>query len=133
MLGIVLVSSAVAVVALGAAAIWWLRHDLRPAASGALGMVVTPHDAGMSKSDARRFVEHVMHDRVGRDLSAPDYDRLADAVIRLRTASHALEAPASTAEQAAQRQAMQTALADIGAISGLPPSELTSAFADDER
>ena len=89
--------------------------------------------AGMSKREARRIVERVMRERVGRDLSAPDYDRLADAVIRLRTASRALaSSDLATADQAAERQAMQSALSDIVTITGLQPSELSGAFASDD-
>jgi hypothetical protein len=89
--------------------------------------------AGMSKREARQIVERVMRERVGRDLSAPDYDRLADAVIRLRTASRALaSSDLATADQAAERQAMQSALSDIVTITGLQPSELSGAFASDD-
>ena len=77
-------------------------------------------------------MQSVVERRLGRTLAAADYDRLADVVIQLRTASRALQhpedAPAGSAEQDRLRAVVRQALDDIATITGLPPAELSDAL-----
>jgi len=78
----------------------------------------------LSQRDARRLVEHVVKDRLGRDLSAQDYDRMADAVIRLRTASQALRRSDDSKTREREATVLRNALAEIQSIAGVPASDL---------
>jgi len=69
-------------------------------------------------------VEHVVKDRLGRDLSAQDYDRMADAVIRLRTASQALRRSDDSKTREREATVLRNALAEIQSIAGVPASDL---------
>lgn len=85
----------------------------------------------MSQREARRLVERAVKDRLARDLSSDDYDRLAEALLRLRAAARELRRADDLATRARERDAMQQALADIRTISGLQPSDLGDALEGD--
>jgi hypothetical protein len=89
----------------------------------------------VSPREARRLVEHVVKTRLGRDLGAADYDRLTDAVLRLRTASRRLRTAgdASPAVRERERGEIEAALADMRAITGLSANELGGLFGSDEE
>ncbi|MEO6029580.1 MAG: hypothetical protein ABIR79_22165 [Candidatus Binatia bacterium] len=80
--------------------------------------------APFSQRDARRLVEHVAKERLGRDLGAQDYDRLADAVMRLRAAALALRRSPDPQVREQQGTALRDALAEIQEIAGVPASDL---------
>lgn len=92
----------------------------------------TPSAPPVSRREARDLVGRLAKDRLGRDLSADERERLADAVVRLRTAARALRAtddsPGGLAERRLQQDAMRNALDDVTRITGIPPSELGTAF-----
>ena len=81
----------------------------------------------MSHREARRLAENIMKNRLGRDLSSDDYDRLADALLRLRAAARELRRTDDVATRARERDTMQQALADIQTLSGLQASDLGAA------
>jgi len=91
----------------------------------------------MSHREARGLVERVVKDRLAVDLSSQEYDRLADAVLRLRAAARKLrtadDSPSGMAIRARERDAMQRALTEIQTISGLQASDLGEAFEGDGR
>lgn len=78
----------------------------------------------LSQGDARRLVEHVVKDRLGRELGAQDSERLADAVIRLRAAAQALRRSDDSSTRERQGSALRDAFAEIEAITGVPASDL---------
>jgi hypothetical protein len=85
----------------------------------------------------RALVERVFKGKLpDRELTPRDYDRLVDAVMRLRSALRSLrrgdELPASAAVLDEHRQAVRLALGDIEVITGVPPSQLGDVLVSDD-
>ena len=82
-----------------------------------------------AERDARRVAERALADKLDRELTSADYDRIAGAVLQLRTALATLRTdPGNSAAMADVRDA----LADMQAVSGMSPSELSRIFPPDE-
>jgi hypothetical protein len=86
----------------------------------------------LSRRDVRRMVEHVAETRLAGKLTPEDYDRLTDAVMRLRAAARRLRTAAEPNAHAGERAALATALDDIRSITGVAPSELGGVFVADD-
>ncbi len=80
-------------------------------------------------SDARRVVQQALADKLERELTPDDYDRLAAAVLQFRTALATLRRDPGDSAAAAD---LRAALAAMQATSGLPPSEIGRIFPPDE-
>jgi hypothetical protein len=91
---------------------------------------VPPARDRLSRKTVRALVERVFKGKLAdRELTPRDYDRLVDAVMRLRSALRSLrrddESPAASAAVLDEhRQAVRSALGDIEVITGVPPSQL---------
>jgi hypothetical protein len=91
----------------------------------------------LSRKDVRGLVERVFKGKLAdRELAPRDYDRLVDAVMRLRSALRIVRrddaSPAGAAALDKQRAAVRSALTEIEAITGVPPSELGNVLASDD-
>jgi hypothetical protein len=98
---------------------------------------VPPARDRLSRKNVRALVERVFKGKLAdRELTPRDYDRLVDAVMRLRSALRSLHrddgSPASAAVLDEQRQAVRSALGDIEVITGVPPSQLGDVLASDD-
>jgi hypothetical protein len=93
----------------------------------AVGPAAAP--TSRAERDTRRMVERTLADKLDRELAPADYDRIAGAVVQLRTALATLRTdPGNPAAMADVRDA----LAEMQGVSGLPPSELAHIFPPDE-
>jgi hypothetical protein len=106
--------------------------------AGAAGTVargdVPPARAPLPRAEVRHALERALAGRLAdRELTPQDYDRLVDAVIRLRTARRLMrgagESAADSAARDEQRRALLAALGEIEEIVGVPPSALGDALA----
>jgi hypothetical protein len=91
----------------------------------------------LSRKDVRALVERVFKGKLAdRELAPRDYDRLVDAVMRLRSALRVVrrggESPADGAALDRHREAVRSALTEIEAITGVPPSELGNVLESDD-
>jgi len=91
----------------------------------------------LSRKDVRGLVERVFKGKLAdRELTPRDYDRLVDAVMRLRSAlrivRRADESRAGGAALDKQRAAARSALTEIEGITGVPPSELGNVLVSDD-
>lgn len=98
---------------------------------------VPPERDQLSRNNLRGLVERVFKGKLAdRELAPYDYERLVDAVMRLRSAlgilRRAEKSQASAAALDEQRQAVLSALANIGEITGVWPSELGNVLAPDD-
>jgi hypothetical protein len=88
-----------------------------------------PARARRARRDTHAMVRGVLDGKLDdRELTPADYDRLTDVVLRLRTAARILrsadDSAAGDAARVEQRQVLAAALAEVEAITGVPPSEL---------
>jgi len=108
-----------------------------PADGSSAARAPAPADDAPSRREVRGLIARVLDGRLpDRQLTARDYDRLTDAVLRLRAANRTTRDAGETSDAAtlnAQQQAALSALTDIETITGIPPSELGELFAADER
>ena len=95
-----------------------------------------PAEDASSRREVRALIARVFDGKLpDRQLTARDYDRLTDAVLRLRAANRAAQSGGESSDAAtlnAQHQAALSALTDIETITGIPPSELGELLAADE-
>src|SRR6185369_3440283 len=109
------------------------RAERSAADRAARETVTVPGD--LPRAAVRKLVERVLADKIpGRTLQPRDYDRLTDAVIRMRTAMRALrdagrEDPAVVE---AQREALASALAEIERTTGVAAVQLGELVTADE-
>jgi hypothetical protein len=86
----------------------------------------------LSRAQVRALAEYGLAGKLrDRELSPADYDRLVDAVMRLRAALRRAERENAHPDDAARskdRQAIAAALDDIQSITGVPPSDLGEAL-----
>ncbi len=92
----------------------------------------------LSRKTARGLLERTFKGKLtDRELQDRDYDRLTDAVLRLRSAlrilRHGNGTAANTAVLDRQRQIMLSALAEIERITGVPPSSLGEVLTSDDE
>jgi hypothetical protein len=96
----------------------------------------SPAEDAPSRREVRALIARVLADKLpDRQLTARDYDRLTDAVLRLRAANRAAQSggePTDAATLNTQHQAALAALTDIETITGVPPSELGELLAGDD-
>jgi hypothetical protein len=82
----------------------------------------------LDRDNIRELLEQAFDGRLERELSASDYERLADAFLRVRAAERIIrrvdESAASAELLAAQREVLQNALVEVEHITGMTPSEL---------
>jgi hypothetical protein len=81
------------------------------------------------RRDTHALVRDVLDGKLDdRELTPDDYDRLTDVVLRVRNAARILRSadasPVGDAARVEQRQVLVAALAEVEAITGVPPSEL---------
>ncbi len=85
-------------------------------------------DDRLSRRELRTVVERAFKGKLhGRELTPQEYDRLTDAVLRLRTAvsrmRRAAASPSATTELE-ERDRVAAAMREIESITGVPPSDL---------
>ena len=90
----------------------------------------------MSRKDVRVLLERAFKGKLpDRELTNADYDRLVDDVMRLRSAlramRHAEQSP-NGAAATAERETVVAAMADVEAVTGVPPSELGTVLGADD-